>query len=79
MEIATAVVIKAVISNRGTRITDSWKKLSSATAFLFVGFYQVYGIRKDLLWKTASVILTEIEYEGEYPGCYNSVQGTEEK
>lgn len=25
------------------------------------------------------MVLHEVEYEGEYPGCYYSVQGTEEK
>lgn len=45
---------------------------------LFV-FYQIYWVKKDLLWKTAGVVLIGMEYEGEYPGCYNSVQGTEEK
>lgn len=44
-----------------------------------MAFKQIYGVGKDLLWKTASVVLTEIEYEGEYPGCFKTVRVTEEK
>ena len=50
MEIATAVVIKAVISNGRTRFTDSGKKLSLAIGGWFVClFYQIYAVRNDLL------------------------------
>lgn len=45
-----------------------------------IAFKQIYGVGKDLLWKTASVVLIETEYEGEYPGYYKSVREvTEEK
>lgn len=38
IETATAVVMQAVISKQGIRITDSWKKLILVTGGVFDGF-----------------------------------------